>query len=154
MKKVSTLFLKVVIWFLGLGVLALCVIWIPFVIGEFNMSGYDPILIGMYVPAIPFFFALYQSLKLLKGIESNKVFEQSSVDALKKIKYCGFLISILYAAGSPYIFMVAEQDDAPGAVAIALVIISASFVIGVAAGLFQGLLQSAVDMKSENDLTV
>ena len=60
----------------------------------------------------------------------------------------------MYAAGMPYVFYVADQDDAPGVVAIGLVIIGASFVIATAAAVFQKLVQNAVDIKSENDLTV
>lgn len=54
----------------------------------------------------------------------------------------------------PYIYYAADRDDAPGVLAIALVIAFASLVIASAAGLFQRLLQNAVDIKSENDLTV
>jgi hypothetical protein len=54
----------------------------------------------------------------------------------------------------PYIFYVADKDDAPGVAAIGFAIIGLSFVIAVAAAVFQRLLQNAVDIKSENDLTV
>jgi hypothetical protein len=60
----------------------------------------------------------------------------------------------MFAAGMPYIFNVADKDDAPGVVAMALVIIFASLVIGVFAAVLQKLLQSVVAIKSENDLTV
>lgn len=60
-----------------------------------------------------------------------------------------------------YIFVLAQNGDAPGVIVIGLVVIFASIVIATAAGVFQKLLQNAVDMskallriKSENDLTV
>ena len=46
------------------------------------------------------------------------------------------------------------NDDPAGFVAIGLVVIFASAVIATAAAVFQTLLQNAVDIKSENDLTV
>ncbi len=154
MNRGSTLFLRVVIALLALGVLTLCVYVLPRIIGSIDLGGYDPILIGMYVPAIPFFIALYQALTLLNLIDRNQAFSLSSVRALRVIKYCGGAISTLYVAGMPYIAMVAEQDDAPGVIAIGLVIIFASFVIAVFAALLQQLLQNAIDIKAENDLTV
>jgi hypothetical protein len=154
MKKGSTLFLKGVIYAIGLGVLVMCIYVFPKIIGEFQIGGYDPILIGMYLPAIPFFIALYQSLKLLGYIDSNNAFSTLSAQALRRIKYCGITISALYIIGMPFIFNVADKDDAPGVVAIALIIIFASFVIATFAGVLQKLLENVIALKSENDLTV
>ncbi|HLL61282.1 MAG TPA: DUF2975 domain-containing protein [Candidatus Nitrosocosmicus sp.] len=154
MKLDSTLFSRIVITLIGLAVLALCVFLLPAGISSDNTGMYRWILLGLYVPAIPFFYALYQTLKLLNYIDHNKVFSEESVNALMNIKYCAILISGLFAAGMPYIFYVADKDDAPGVVAIALIIIFASMVITTAAAVFQRLLRSAVDIKLENDLTV
>lgn len=149
----STLFLKLVIVIIGLIVAALCVFVLPVGIST-DTVGYRQIIVGMYVSAIPFFVALYQAIKLLGYIETNKAFTGLSVRALKNIKYCALIISGLYAAGMPYIFYVADKDDAPGVVALGCVIVGASFVIAIAAAVFQKLFQNAVDIKSENDLTV
>ncbi len=154
MKKGSTLLLRGVVVLLGIAALAFCVIVLPLTIDSFDMGGYDPILIGMYVPAIPFFIALYQSLLLLNYIDKNNAFSELSVQALKIIKYCGIAISALYAIGMPYVFIIAEKDDAPGVVLIGLIIIFASGVIATFAGLLQKLLKNAINIKSENDLTV
>lgn len=150
------MFLRGVVFLLGTGVLALCIFLLPPAIrselaGDFD---YGPILLGMYVSAVPFLGALYQTLKLLKYIDKNKAFSPLSVAALKNIKYCAITISALYTAGMPYIFYVAERDDAPGVAALGFVIIFASFVIAVFAAVLQRLLQNAIDIKSENDLTV
>lgn len=154
MKRSSTIFLKFVIGLIGITVLALCVFALPAGISSDRVGYYRPILIGLYIPAIPFFFALYQSLKLLNLIDKNKVFSEVSVRSLKYIQYCAVLISILFSAGMPYIYYAADRDDAPGVVLIGLIIISASIVIATAAALFKSLLQNAVEIKSENDLTV
>lgn len=154
MKRGSTLFLKGVIVLIGTAVLAVCVFALPRTIGTIDMSGYDPILLGMYVPAIPFFLALYQALKLLIYIDKGKAFSELSVRSLNIIKYCAITISALYTAGLPYIFYVADKDDAPGVVAIGFIIIFASIVIATFAAVLQKLLQDALEIKSENDLTV
>lgn len=156
MKHGSTWLLRGVIVCIGLAVLVLCFFGLPRLIllelaGDFD---YGYIFVGMYVPAIPFFFALYQALKLLTSIDQNRAFSPDSVKALGKIKYSALAISGLYAVGMPYIFYVADRDDAPGVAAIGFVIIGASFVIATAAALFESVLQNAVDIKAENDMTV
>ncbi|TSC85651.1 MAG: hypothetical protein G01um10148_1037 [Parcubacteria group bacterium Gr01-1014_8] len=153
MKKGSTLFLKVVIYCLGLAVLGLCII-----IAGVSLSGnagmYLPLLLIMGAAAIPFFYALYQGLLLLRYIDKNTAFSEESVKAIKTIKYCAFAISTLYAAGMPVIIYIADKDDAPGAVPIGLVFIMAPLITGVFAAVLEKLLQNAIDIKSENDLTV
>ena len=54
----------------------------------------------------------------------------------------------------PLFYLIAEMDDAPGIILIGLVLIFASMVIAVFAAVLQRLLQEAIDIKSENDLTV
>lgn len=156
MERGSTFILRAVITVIGLIVLAICLFALPAGIsselaGDFD---YGWIFAGLYIAAIPFFFALYQALKLLNYIDKNKSFTLQSVNALKNIKFCGLAISALFTLGMPYIFYVADRDDAPGVAAIAFVIIGASFVVAAAANLFQQLIKNAVDIKSENDLTV
>ncbi len=154
MKKSSTLFLKFVLILISLLTLTICAYAIPITIGSFSPYGYDPILIGIYLPVIPFLFALLQAYKLLVYIDNNQAFSILSVIAFRKIKFSGFFISILFLAGLPYIFSVAEKDDAPGVVAIALVIIFSAFVISIFAALLENVFKSAIEIKTENDLTI
>ena len=157
MERGSTLFLRGVVVAIGLAVLGICVFGLPALIkSELTTSDFDYgwIFAGLYVPAIPFFFALHQALKLLDYIDKNQAFSELSVQAFRNIKYYALAISGLFAAGMPYVFYVADRDDAPGVALIGFVIIGASFVIATFAAVLQKLVQNAVDIKSENDLTV
>lgn len=153
MKRGSTNVLRGAVILIGLIVALLC-IGIAFLIADGKQNYYTPIWLGLYVGAVPLYIALYQTIKLLGYIDKNTVFSELSVCALKNVKYCALTISGLFLAGSPYIFHVADKDDAPGVLAIALVIIGASFVIATSAAVLQRLLQNVIDIKSENDLTV
>lgn len=115
---------------------------------------YRPVLAGLYVAAIPFFVALYKAMKLLQYIDANKAFSVLSMSALRHIKYCAVTIAGLFVIGMPYIYRAADQDDAPGVLAIGLIIVFASIVIAVFAAVLERLLESAMAIKSENDLTV
>jgi hypothetical protein len=154
MNRGSTLFLKLVVITIGLIVLGLCIFALPVGITTDRTGAYRPILIGMYIPALPFFFALYQALKLLSYIDKNTAFSEGSVRAIKYIKYCAAVISAMFALGMPYIYYVAEQDDAPGVILIGLVLTGAPLVVAVFAAVLQKLLQNAIDIKTENELTV
>ncbi|MEM1505163.1 DUF2975 domain-containing protein [Domibacillus sp. 8LH] len=163
MKRGSTLFLKIAVILMGIPVLALCLFLLPQIANEANEAaerGADVafvvygILMVMYVSTVPFYIALYQAFKLLSYIDKNKAFSKLSVRALKNIKNCAIIISGLYVAALPLVYIMAEIDDAPGLVLIGMVPIFASMVIAVFAAVLQRLLQEAIDIKSENDLIV
>lgn len=158
MKRGTTLFLKIVVILIGIPVLAFCLIGMPWLVKNPANPEYAnllyPIVIIMYVSAIPYFVALFQTLRLLSYIDKNKAFSSISVKALKKIKFCAILISIFYVIGMPFFFLMGDKDDAPGIVLIGLIIIFASIVIAVFAAVLQRLLQEAIEIKSENDFTV
>ncbi|GGA37933.1 DUF2975 domain-containing protein [Psychrobacillus lasiicapitis] len=160
MKRGSTLFLKLALIVMGIPVLALCIFVVP-EIADFVTELYPDyayleylVYLDLYVAAIPFYFALYQAYKLLSYIDQNEAFSELSVTALKKIKYSANTISILFVLGMPIFYMIAEMDDAPGIILIGLVLIFATLVIAVFAAVLQKLLKNAIDIKSENDLTV
>jgi len=158
MKKGSTIFLKTAIILMGLPVLALS-IW-----GMFSLVKYPanpeyayllyPIVGGIYLASLPYYFALYQSFRLLCLIDRNQAFSQQSVTALRNIKYCGLTISGFFVVLMPFVFMVAEKDDAPGLIIFAMVPIFTALVVSVFSAVLERLLKEAIDIKSENDLTV
>lgn len=160
MTRGTTLFLKTALILIGLPVLALCIFFVPW-IANYAVKLYPDmaylkylVLLDLYAAAIPFYAALYQAFKLLGYIDKNQAFSELSVAALKNIKLCAISISALYAVGLPLLYLIAEADDAPGLILIGLVIIFASLVIAVFAAVLQRLLKEAIDIKSENDLTV
>jgi len=154
MKHSSTLFLQSVIFLIGLVVFYICLVGIPQVVADISFDGYDPILLGLYIPAIPFYIALFQASRLLRYIDTNQAFSALSVKAFRNIKLCAAVIAGIFVTGMPYVFYIADKDDAPGVVLIGLVIIFSSFVIATFAAVLQKLVQNAVAIKAENDLTV
>jgi len=145
---------------IGIGALAL-MLWEPHLEGRnahatpFEIYFKDPFLAYAYLASIAFFVALFQAFKLLGYIGQNKVFSPDSVRALRTIKRCAIALVAMIGAAVAYLFIaVRGTDDIAGGVAIGLFMILVSVVIGTAAAVFERLLQTAVDIKSENDLTV
>ena len=160
MKRGTTHFLKMAVILIGIPILAFCIFTVPR-FGNFAGELYPEmaymkslVLVDMYAAAIPFYFALYQAFKLLSYIDKNQAFSALSVKALKNINYCAITISTLYLIGMPLYYLIQERVDPPGIMAIGLVIIFSSLVIAVFASVLQRLLQEAINIKSENDLTV
>ena len=158
MRRSSTMFLQVVIVLIGIGTLAL-MIWEPHIEGRnahatlFEIYFKDPFLAYAYVASIPFFVALYQAFKVLGYAGQNKVFSQAAVKALRTIKFCA--ISIIGFVAVSVLFMpFADPDDRPPGVVMRILITFGAIVVATAAAMFERILQNAVDMKSENDLTV
>ncbi len=115
MKQGSTLFLKTAVILMGIPVLAMCIFLVP-KIGNFAAELYPDIayikylvFINLYATAIPYYFALYQTFKLLNYIDKNNAFSELSVKALKNIKYSALAISVLYVLGMPLFYLVAEE---------------------------------------------
>ncbi|OGE31320.1 hypothetical protein A3E66_04530 [Candidatus Daviesbacteria bacterium RIFCSPHIGHO2_12_FULL_37_16] len=158
MKKGSTLFLKVVICLIAIGALA-GMIWFPQTEGRAAnldlISIYtDPFIIYIYIASTPFFVGLYQAFKLLNFIDGSYAFSQGAVNTLRNMKFASLSLIGFIALALFYIRFFAQGDDPAGPTALGILASFAAAVIATASAVFQKLLQNAVDLKSENDLTV
>jgi hypothetical protein len=161
MKRSSTIFLQVVIVLVGIGVLAL-LLWEPQIEGvnahatNFEIYFKDPFLALVYAGSIPFFVALYQAFKVLAYVRQDTTFSPATVKALRTIKYCAIAIIGFVVVEEIFILLMNNRDnDNPGApIFMGVLITFPSIVVATAAAMFERILQNAVDMKSENDLTV
>jgi len=152
------MFLKFVIYLIGIGILV-GLIWFPQTEGRATnldlISIYaDPFIIYIYIGSIPFFIGLYSAFKLLNLIDKNKAFSQAAVNTLRNMKFASLALIGFIAAALFFIRFFAQGDDPAGPTALGIAVSFAVAVIATAAGIFQKLLQNAVDLKSENDLTV
>lgn len=159
MKRAPIVFLQAVIVLIGIVVLVI-LIRFPLMEGRatdldlFSIYA-DPFIWYGYATSVAFFIGLYKAYKLLVYIGQNKVFSPNAVSALKGIKYCAIALSICIILAALYIKMTHPKDDDPaGFLAMCIVASFASIVVATAAAIFEKLMQNAVDMKSENDLTI
>ena len=159
MKGISIVFLQAVIVFIGMVALAI-LIWFPLTEGRATnldlFSIYlDRFILYGYAVSVAFFVALYKAFRLLGYIGQNKVFSPDAVKTLKSIKYCAIVLSIAIVMAGLYIRIFhSKEDDPAGFLAMCIVTTFVSIVVATAAAIFEKLLQNAVDMKSENDLTI
>src|SRR5437773_12479333 len=160
MKRGSTIFLQALILLFGVGVFAL-LLWEPQVEGRnvnarlFEIYFKDLFLAYIYLAFVPFFVGLYQAFKILGYARRNEIFFQRSLRALRIIKYCALTTAIFILGAEAYLFIFirGKADIAVGVMMGVFVIVVSAFIATVAA-VFERILQNAVDIRSENDLTV
>lgn len=157
-KRSSTAFLQSVIVLIGIGALAL-MLWEPHLEGRnahatvFEVYFKDPFLAYVYLASIPFFLALYQGFRVLGYAGQNQVFSPAAVKALRTIKLCAIAL-VGFVAGAEIFILMQDGEDRAGGVVMGVFIAFGSIIMATAAATFERILQTAVDLKSENELTV
>jgi hypothetical protein len=158
MKRASILFLRAVLVAIAVGALAL-LLWEPQTEGRnahattFEIYFKDPFLAYVYVASIAMFVALYQAFMVLGYVEQDAMLSPQAVRRLRAIKRCAIAI-IGFVAGAEIFIIVQNADDPQGGFFIGVLIVLISAVVVTASSILERTLQSAVDIKSEHDLTV
>lgn len=158
MNRSSSVFLRAVLVLIGVGALAF-LLWEPHVEGRnanatlFEIYFKDPFLAYAYIGSIPFFAGLYQAFKVLGYVGGGREFSHSAVKSLRTIKWCAIALVGFVVVGLAIILSNTEEDRA-GGVVIGVCITFASIVVATAMSVLERTLQSAVELKSESDLTV
>lgn len=158
MKSGATLFLRAVVLLIGIGAVAL-LLWEPHIEGRnahatvFEIYFNDPFLAYAYVASIPFFVGLFHAFKVLGFAGRNNEFSLSAVRSVRTIKNCAIAL-FGFVVGAEIFIMSNDSDDRAGGVFIGILIAFASIVVATAMTILERALQRAVEMKSENDLTI
>lgn len=157
-KQGSTTFLKVIIFLIGIAVLALCIFWLPELAirepkshpGVYSLY---PLLGYAYGCCIAFSVALYQAFKLLTYIERNNAFSELSLKSLKVIKKCSLTTIFFIVLGIVTLKVIAKVtgDDPAGPISLSLMGILATSIITAIVDVLQKLLKNLLDTKPEND---
>ncbi len=163
MKQGSIFIARGIVYLMGLAVIAVCVILLPELAREEAVANPHagpayPFLIGAWILSLPIFTALYQTLKLIGYIDSDTAFGERSVKALQTIRICAVVFSVLIAVAGTAVITIARMtdptEDVTPVVTIGFIFIFSSIVVATFAAVLARLLQQAIHMKSENDLTV
>ncbi|NLM34826.1 MAG: DUF2975 domain-containing protein [Clostridiales bacterium] len=80
-------------------------------------------LIGLYGAVIAFLYGLYQTIKVLCNFYKDK---NAAVGNLRFIKFSAISISVLYFISMPFLYLMADKDDAPGVLLFGLIVFALS----------------------------
>jgi hypothetical protein len=156
----STIFLRVVIALIAIAALAVCIFPLPRGVAYEAAKGPDTawqiyvFLVGAYIQAALFFFALYQAFKLLSYIDRNKAFSELSVRALRHVKHSALIIGLMMVAGLVWLGVLSAGtgEDSAGPTMLGLIGTLASSVVAAVAGVLQTQVQKVIDIKKEGPL--
>ncbi|WP_226673426.1 DUF2975 domain-containing protein [Rossellomorea aquimaris] len=154
----STFYLKVIAFLIGIGMLAVCIYWLPEAArrdgierpGDYSLY---PFLACAYGICISIFVVLYQVFKLLTYIEKNNAFSELSFHSLKIIKKCAFTVIFFILIAIVYLRVLAHftGDDAAGPISLGLMGIVATSAVAAFVNVLQKPLKSVLDGQSRID---
>lgn len=136
-------FLKVISVLAVIPPLFLCIYFFPKIVieGIDLSSPYAPymivIMISVYFISVPYSYAFYITYKLLCLIEKREFFTKESEANLTKINKLAYLAAVFFTIDLPFVYILADMDDAPGLVMVGLFLTIFSLAIGVFASVLK-----------------
>ncbi|GEL12494.1 multidrug ABC transporter permease [Lapidilactobacillus concavus] len=92
--------------------------------------------------------------RLLNLIQGDDVFSPQSLPIVRAIRRLIYIIGIDAIGILPFFYEGAQLDDAPGLMLFGLGVVFIPFAVGVFASVFEQLLTTAIQLKTENSLTI
>ena len=93
-------------------------------------------------------------LRLVKTFPSKETFTKKSLKLISKIRSCLLCITILAFGILPKFYQIADMSDSPGILLIAFVLLFIPFFIYILSSILIDLLNQAIYLKNDYDLTV
>ena len=144
MHKINSIALSSFIVFIGFIVLLLCIFVLPDLSKETAHMNPEvaflqyPILLGMYATAVPFFYAIYETVIMIQITQRESIFSSRIVQGLNHIKYCAVAIIVLYVLG---IFVLDYTNAFPPLVAVmGFVILIITIVVALGAAFLKNIV--------------
>ena len=119
--------LRGIIGALFLPMLFLCCFYFPYgfylsLTGEISLDIFQIVLIAIvYLIAVPYVLILLKSNQVLYYFQKEIYFNDKIIDYFRKISYNFGIIIILYLIAIPFLYVIADREDAPGMLLLALV---------------------------------
>jgi len=114
----------------------------------------DPFIVYGYIASILFFFVLFKVYRILTYIRQNKTYSKSVINALRSIKFCSILLSLLIGAAGVYLKLYHHKDDDPsGFLTLCIFTAFSLILVSNTAAVLQNAVQKGIYIKSENDFS-
>jgi hypothetical protein len=154
---------KGIVYLMGLSVISVCAILLPELAredtaGKVNPPSSLPFLLGAWLLCLPILIALFYAHKFINLIENSEAFTHKAVRALEVMKYSTIVFSFLLVAIAVTVVALAKMadptEDVTPVITIGSILTFVSLVIATFIAVLQELLHEAINIRSENDLTV
>lgn len=143
---------------LGVGLLAFAIFYLPY-FANLAANYYKelaflktPVMIFVYISAIPFYIALFQGYKICGTIIKSNPFSKENVKSFRIASISALSVSVLYFAGTGVFALV--KVDRPIMYIIFILIGACALVFTLLCEVLSQLLKKAIEISEENELTV
>lgn len=113
---------------------------------------YYPVLIYVWISAIPFYYALFLVWKMCDDIQDNQSYSVNNIKRLKRISQLSLLEAIYY--GLFPVFLGLFGAGHPGLLVIVVAIILICLAFSIVAAILSHLASKAHELEEENRLVV
>jgi hypothetical protein len=151
--KIKTTFLKIILF-----ILFVAMLWTFGFIHAYSANELYPARIiahiSLYGTAISSLSIIFFVYRILRLIDQSNPFSTQALQLIRKIKQATLVIFVLFLGLLPMVYRIADVEDAPGVVIIGLGIVAVPLALSVFVATIEKLLESVIQIKHENDLTV
>jgi len=110
----------------------------------YSIVNHNSILVLLYITGIPTWIILWMTKRLAKNIIKREPFSESSIFSLKGISICAIIIFVCYLYVC--LFLIATLGT--------IVITVGAFMVSLISTIIYKLVQLAVEIQTENELTI
>jgi len=129
--------MKVMLIIAGLGILFLDLYVLPLAIiaegnDDYLMRPYLMIIyLSIYIMSFPFFVILFKAFIMLNLIKIEQFYSLKTVKNFQVIKVCAYSITLVVFVDLPFLFFLADYEDAPGLLLMGIIIFGVSLFIAL-----------------------
>jgi hypothetical protein len=156
--KIKTTFLKIILLGMSVFILFVAMLWTFGFIHAYSANELYPARIiahiSLYGTAISSLSIIFFVYRILRLIDQSNPFSTQALQLIRKIKQATLVIFVLFLGLLPMVYRIADVEDAPGVVIIGLGIVAVPLALSVFVATIEKLLESVIQIKHENDLTV
>jgi hypothetical protein len=140
--------MKVMLIIASLGVLFLDLYVLPLAImtggnNDYIMMPYLMVIyLSIYIMSFPFFVILYKAFITLHLIKIEQFYSLKTVKNFKVIKVCAYSITLVVFVDLPFLYLLADYEDAPGLLLVGIIIFGVSLFIALFITRFKLLIET------------
>jgi hypothetical protein len=129
--------MKVMLIIAGLGILFLDLYVLPLAIiaegnDDYLMRPYLMVIyLSIYIMSFPFFVILFKAFITLNLIKIEQFYSLKTVKNFQVIKVCAYSITLVVFVDLPFLFFLADYEDAPGLLLMGIIIFGVSLFIAL-----------------------
>ncbi|HJH10312.1 MAG TPA: hypothetical protein K8V30_01240 [Metalysinibacillus jejuensis] len=97
------------------------------------------LIVFLYVTMVPFYRAIYHTLKGLQHLIRGQPIDQQLV----RVKHNAIVLAIMYVLALPVAYYLADLNDAPGVIVLSLIILGITVAVIAASNVLRTIVRSS-----------